>query len=46
VQEETEIVIHGFVSKPEFAKKKGKQFFFVNDRFIKWLFASCDNGCL
>ncbi|HLF51502.1 DNA mismatch repair endonuclease MutL [Flavobacterium sp.] len=37
VQEETEIVtIHGFVSKPEFAKKnRGEQFFFVNDRFIK-----------
>ena len=37
VQEETEIVIiEGFVSKPEFAKKsRGEQFFFVNDRFIK-----------
>ena len=37
VQEETEIVvIQGFVSKPEFAKKnRGEQFFFVNDRFIK-----------
>jgi DNA mismatch repair protein MutL len=30
------IVIHGFVAKPEFSKKKrGEQFFFVNDRFIK-----------
>lgn len=37
LNEETEIVtIHGFVSKPEFAKKnRGEQFFFVNDRFIK-----------
>ncbi|HEA31372.1 MAG TPA: DNA mismatch repair endonuclease MutL [Leeuwenhoekiella sp.] len=37
VEEETEIVnIHGFIVKPEFAKKtKGEQFFFVNDRFIK-----------
>jgi DNA mismatch repair protein MutL len=37
VKETTEIVtIHGFVTKPEFAKKsRGEQFFFVNDRFIK-----------
>lgn len=37
VTENTDIVsIHGFVSKPEFAKKnKGEQFIFVNDRFIK-----------
>ncbi len=37
VEEETEIVkIHGFVGKPEFAKRsRGEQFFFVNDRFIK-----------
>jgi len=37
VTEETDIVtIHGFVVKPEFSKKKrGEQFFFVNDRFIK-----------
>lgn len=37
VKEETEIVqIHGFIGKPEFAKKnRGEQFFFVNDRFIK-----------
>lgn len=37
VQEDTEIVkIHGFVGKPEFAKRsRGEQFFFVNDRFIK-----------
>jgi DNA mismatch repair protein MutL len=36
-EEDTEIVIiQGFVSKPEFAKKsRGEQFFFVNDRFIK-----------
>lgn len=37
VEEDTEIVkVHGFVGKPEFAKKsRGEQFFFVNDRFIK-----------
>ncbi len=37
VQEETDILkIHGFVGKPEFAKKnRSEQFFFVNDRFIK-----------
>jgi DNA mismatch repair protein MutL len=37
VTENTDIVsIHGFVSKPEFAKKnRGEQFLFVNDRFIK-----------
>ncbi|MBM6500724.1 DNA mismatch repair endonuclease MutL [Flavobacterium macrobrachii] len=37
VKEETEIVnLHGFVGKPEFAKKnRSEQFFFVNDRFIK-----------
>lgn len=37
VQETTEIIeVHGFVAKPEFAKKsRGEQFFFVNDRFIK-----------
>src|SRR5690606_31366679 len=37
VQESTEIIeIHGFVAKPEYAKKsRGEQFFFVNDRFIK-----------
>ncbi len=37
VTENTDIVsIHGFVSKPEFAKKnKGEQFFFVNDRYIR-----------
>ena len=37
VEEDTGIVkIHGFVGKPEFAKKsRGEQFFFVNDRFIK-----------
>ncbi|WP_029034780.1 DNA mismatch repair endonuclease MutL [Salinimicrobium terrae] len=37
VEEDTAIVkIHGFVGKPEFAKKgRGEQFFFVNERFIK-----------
>ncbi|CAL2061171.1 DNA mismatch repair endonuclease MutL [Tenacibaculum sp. 190524A05c] len=37
VDEHTDIIsIKGFVAKPEFAKKKrGEQFFFVNDRFIK-----------
>ena len=37
VKEDTDVVqLNGFVSKPEFAKKKrGEQFFFVNDRFIK-----------
>ena len=37
IDENTEIlVLQGFVAKPNFAKKKrGEQFFFVNDRFIK-----------
>ncbi|TVZ55115.1 DNA mismatch repair protein MutL [Lutibacter sp. Hel_I_33_5] len=37
IDEKTDIIsIEGFVAKPEFAKKKrGEQFFFVNDRFIK-----------
>ncbi|MFD0992326.1 DNA mismatch repair endonuclease MutL [Tenacibaculum geojense] len=37
IEEHTDILtIKGFVAKPEFAKKKrGEQFFFVNDRFIK-----------
>lgn len=37
INENTDVVeINGFVAKPEFAKKKrGEQFFFVNDRFIK-----------
>ena len=37
IQEETDIVqLKGFIIKPEFSKKKrGEQFFFVNDRFIK-----------
>jgi len=37
IQEKTPLVsINGFVAKPEFAKKKrGEQFFFVNNRFIK-----------
>lgn len=37
IEEETEMMsITGFVAKPEYAKKKrGEQFFFVNDRFVK-----------
>ncbi|MCK5782219.1 MAG: DNA mismatch repair endonuclease MutL [Flavobacteriales bacterium] len=37
IEEDTEIVsLIGFVGKPEFAKRRrGEQFFFVNDRFIK-----------
>jgi DNA mismatch repair protein MutL len=37
INESTEVVeINGFVAKPEYAKKKrGEQFFFVNNRFIK-----------
>ncbi len=37
ISEETDILkINGFISKPSFAKKKkGEQFFFVNNRFIK-----------
>ena len=37
IEENTDIInINGFVSKPKFTKKKrGEQFFFVNDRFIK-----------
>ncbi|MBE9490889.1 MAG: DNA mismatch repair endonuclease MutL, partial [Bacteroidetes bacterium] len=37
IDEETEILkIEGFITKPNFAKKKrGEQFFFVNNRFIK-----------
>lgn len=37
INETTDLIsITGFVSKPEFSKKKrGEQFFFVNDRFIK-----------
>lgn len=37
VGEETDVLkIHGFVTKPEYAKKtRGEQFFFVNNRFIK-----------
>ncbi len=37
IDEQTDIIsIQGFVAKPSFAKKKrGEQFFFVNDRFIK-----------
>ncbi|HEY8930254.1 MAG TPA: DNA mismatch repair endonuclease MutL [Mucilaginibacter sp.] len=37
VEEDTIVIkLHGFVGKPEFAKKtRGEQFFFVNNRFIK-----------
>ena len=37
IEERTDLItIQGFITKPEFAKKKrGEQFFFVNDRFIK-----------
>ena len=37
INEQTDILeIEGFMGKPEFAKRKrGEQFFFVNDRFIK-----------
>jgi DNA mismatch repair protein MutL len=37
INEVTEVLeINGFIAKPEFAKKKrGEQFFFVNNRFIK-----------
>ncbi|KZS38478.1 DNA mismatch repair protein MutL [Aquimarina aggregata] len=37
IKEETDLVtIHGFVGKPEYAKRsRGEQFFFVNNRFIK-----------
>jgi len=36
-QEETEdIKVHGYIGKPDFAKRtRGEQFFFVNNRFIK-----------
>src|ERR1700744_858974 len=37
VEEDTNVVkLHGFVGKPEYAKRtRGEQFFFVNNRFIK-----------
>jgi DNA mismatch repair protein MutL len=37
VDEDTSVIkLHGFVGKPEFARKtRGEQFFFVNNRFIK-----------
>jgi DNA mismatch repair protein MutL len=37
VQEDTSIIkLHGYVGKPEFARKtRGEQFFFVNNRFIR-----------
>lgn len=36
-QEETEeLKVHGYIGKPDFAKKtRGEQFFFVNNRFIR-----------
>ncbi len=37
INEKTDILtVNGFIAKPEFSKRKrGEQFFFVNDRFIK-----------
>jgi DNA mismatch repair protein MutL len=37
VEEDTSIIkLHGYVGKPEFARKtRGEQFFFVNNRFIR-----------
>ena len=37
IKESTDVVrVEGFVLKPEYAKKRrGEQFFFVNDRFVK-----------
>jgi DNA mismatch repair protein MutL len=37
VEEDTSVIkLHGFVGKPEYAKRtRGEQFFFVNNRFIK-----------
>lgn len=37
VEEQTDIVsIHGYIGKPEFAKKsRGEQYFFINSRYIK-----------
>ncbi len=37
IEEQTDIItIKGFIAKPEYAKRKrGEQFFFVNNRFIK-----------
>jgi DNA mismatch repair protein MutL len=37
VEEDTTIIkLHGFVGKPEFAKRtRGEQFFFVNNRFVR-----------
>lgn len=37
IEEDTDLIkIEGFVAKPQFSKKKrGEQFFFVNNRFIK-----------
>ncbi|UII34966.1 DNA mismatch repair endonuclease MutL [Fulvivirga ulvae] len=35
-EEAAEISIHGYIGKPEFAKKtRGEQFFFVNKRFVR-----------
>ncbi len=37
IEEETTIVkLHGFIGKPEFARKtRGEQYFFINNRYIK-----------
>ena len=36
LQDTAQIKIHGFIGKPEYAKKtRGEQYFFVNSRFIK-----------
>ena len=36
LEETDHLKVHGYVGKPEFAKKtRGEQFFFVNNRFIK-----------
>lgn len=35
-EETDQLTVHGYIGKPEFAKKtRGEQFFFVNNRFIK-----------
>ncbi|MFZ4399644.1 MAG: DNA mismatch repair endonuclease MutL [Bacteroidales bacterium] len=48
VEQETNIVkFHGFIGKPEFAKKtRGEQYFFVNKRFFKhpYLHHAVDNA--
>ncbi len=48
VEQETNIVrFHGFIGKPEFAKKtRGEQYFFVNNRYFKhsYFFHAIDNA--